>query len=940
MRVLLVFLLTVISFPSAAMDRCDSLYTAAQSARAAVSEGLNEVRLEPEAQREWRETNRRLLRATERVRTCYNPLLPSSEARDPAPANESQEATLPAPTSLARERVIKMYDWAVLAHRELRAYDAAFQQYDAFFQRFGASADSSQIALMYNKRGYLHYKLGNLTASISDYTRTIDHTPVADTLDRADLMIDLGTILQKIDDLDAAQEYYVRAEQLADATSASRRRQAIRARALFNRGDVLLNWPSDDDSTRAVRRQRSIDLLHQAIDAYPAGWTDRVARTHIILANAYRRVGDLEAAFRHLERGRTLVEQHALDDSRVSVLALAALVRGMTEFDAGRLDAATATLTEGLRVAKLGNNLHGRYRIMQELGELHAYRGHPARAESYYRQAITVTNKLRASLRATEWASYASDDWSAPYRGLVRVLAAQDRLEEAFLVLDRSRARHLRDKQMQTRLTNVLPPRDRVRFDSLTTALATVRNTLATEDLPTDRRTVLEQDEVRLMAARRTLLNLESAAALSSITMLQQHLQAERRALVAYFIDDTNLGEDGAPSSFAFVVTPQAFRSVPLRVDDDSLRIHIGAVSSLLRDGGAFNLDAVDFDLTALHRLYVDVFAPVAEALPDSIPLTIIPDGPLFRVPFGMLVTQPPKNAAYHRAPYLIRERPLSMELSAALINDTTRTRDRFSFDIAALGRTQFKTVPALPPVLRSRLDATGGLPALPGVERELDALRDRFAHRQILLNEQATEDRLHSVLPHTKILHLASHALVHPADPFANLFVLTPSESSDAQDGRVRDDGLLFMHELGTRHASVPLVVLSGCGTARGIMRTGEGPRGLQYAFRSTGARSTLSTLWEAEDQVAVALTSSFYDHLLAGRPKDVALQQAQLEILERYPHRASPFFWAGAVLYGTPKPLSLAPAPAIPLLPVAAGGALLLLVALGFGYARYRRH
>jgi CHAT domain-containing protein len=837
-----------------------------------------------------------------------------------------------------------MYDWAVLAHRELRAYDAAFQQYDTFFQRFGASADSSQVALMYNKRGYLHYQLGNLTASISDYTRTIDHTPVADTLGRADLMIDLGTILQKIDDLDTAQEYYVRAEQLAEAVHpASRYQQEIRARALFNQGDVLLNWPSGDDSTRAAYRQQSIDLLQRSIDSYPEGWNDRIARTHVILANAYRLTDNFEAAFRHLEQGRALVEQHATEDSRVDVLALTALVRGMTEFDAGRLDAAAATLTEGLRVAKLGSNLQRRYRILQELGELDEYRGDPARAETYYRQAIAVADELRASLRATEWASYASDDWSAPYRGLVRVLAAQDRPEEAFLALDRSRARHLRDKQLQTRLTNVLPPRDRVRFDSLTAALSTVRNALATEDLSADRRTTLEQDEVRLMAARRTLLDLESAASLASITALQQHLRAQQRALVAYFIDDAGTGEDGAPSSFAFVVTPQAFRSIPLRVDDDSLQRHIAAVSSLLRDGGAFNLDAVNFDLTALHRLYVDVFASVAETLPDSIPLTIIPDGPLFRVPFGMLVTLPSKNTAYHRAPYLIREHPLSMELSAALMSDTsdtTQTGDRFSFDIAALGRTQFETVPALPPVLRARLDTTGGLPALPGVERELDVLRDRFARRQILLNEQATEDRLRSVLPRTKILHLASHALVHPADPFANLFVLTPGESPGAQGGEARDDGLLFMHELGTRHASVPLVVLSGCGTARGIMRTGEGPKGLQYAFRSAGAHSTLSTLWDVEDRAAVALTSSFYDHLLDGHPKDVALQQAQLEVLERYPRQASPFFWAGAVLYGTPKPLSLAPAPAIPLLPVAAGGALLLLVALGFGYARYRRH
>jgi CHAT domain-containing protein len=203
------------------------------------------------------------------------------------------------------------------------------------------------------------------------------------------------------------------------------------------------------------------------------------------------------------------------------------------------------------------------------------------------------------------------------------------------------------------------------------------------------------------------------------------------------------------------------------------------------------------------------------------------------------------------------------------------------------------------------------------------------------LTDDEATEPRVRTLQSQTKILHLASHALIHPSDPLANLFVLSPDGSSES-----RDDGLLFVHELGAQHAPVPLVVLSGCHTARGLMRTGEGPRGLQYAFRSTGAKSTLSTLWDAEDQATVALTRSFYEHLIDGAPKDVALQQAQLDLIERFPNRASPFFWASAVLYGTPQPLSLKPAPPVPLLPVAAGGAILLLVALGFGYSRYRRH
>jgi CHAT domain-containing protein len=445
----------------------------------------------------------------------------------------------------------------------------------------------------------------------------------------------------------------------------------------------------------------------------------------------------------------------------------------------------------------------------------------------------------------------------------------------------------------------------------------------------------LEQDEVRLMASRRALLDLEETAALSSVATLQAQLKTQQRVLVAYYIDGADRAYR-APMSHAFIVTPNTFRTVPLPLNADTLGARLAAVSPLLGDGAErVSINAVNFDLAALHRLHEALFAPVADGLPAGWPVTIIPDGPLFRLPFSMLVTEPVQGRAYSRVPYLIRERPLSMELSATLIGDTTRATDRFALDIAALGRTRFEAVPSLPPALRARLDSTGSLPALPGVERELDAVRERFARRQVLLDERATEDRLRTLQSQTKILHLASHALIHPSDPLANLFVLSPARSTGAQH-----DGLLFVHELGAQFTPVPLVVLSGCRTARGLMRAGEGPKGLQYAFRSTGAKSTLSTLWDAEDQATVALTRSFYDHLIDGHPKDVALQQAQLDLIERFPNRASPFFWAGAVLYGTPHSLSLQPASLVPLLPVAAGGAILLLVALGFGYSRYRRH
>ncbi len=934
---LLALLVSSLPTPAQTAAPCDSLYTAAEAARTDVGDGLSEVRSSEVDKRQWRRTVQQLVATAERVRACYTPLSPSSDEPDASAPRGSESASLPTPAVLARQRVMQTYDWTTLGFRELQAYDAAFREFDRFFERFGTAADSSRTAFMYNKRAYLHYTLGNLTASIDDYTRTIAHTPATDTLSRAELVIDLGTILQKIDDLGAAQDYYSQAGRLIRNTSASMRQREILGRALFNQGDVLkLRRPEDTDATWSARLPQSIDLLRESIVVLPDEWAARRARAHMVLADAYRMAGDLDAAFRQVERGRRLAQAPSLQSgSQADLLALAGRVEGQVEAAAGRLDAAIATLGEALRFAEDGDNRPRRYHILLDLGHVHETNGNPDRAETYYRQAFTITNELRASLRATEWASLASRDWSAPLRGLTRVLLAQNRPAEAFLALDRSRARHLQDRQMQTRLTNTLPPRERVRFDSLTAALADVRNTLATDDPSTDRQSALEQDEVRLMAARRTLLDLSATATVSSVSALQARLRTPQRTLVAYYIDDEE-SSDRPPASYAFVVTPNAFRTIPLSVSADTLRAQLSAVSPLLgTTDSPINRRAVNFDLEMLHQLYIDLFAPVADVLPPDAPVTIVPDGPLFRLPFSMLVTEPPGPSLYANAPYLLRERVLSMELSAALIGDTTHTTGRFPLDIAALGRTRFERVPALPPALRSRLDSTGALPALPGVEREIKAVSERFARRRVALDDQATEGHLHALLPQTKILHLASHALIHPSEPLANLFVLSPDQSDDA-----REDGLLFVHELGARHAPVPLVVLSACGTAQGLMRTGEGPKGLQYAFRSAGARSTLSTLWDAEDNASALLTGAFYDHLLEGLPKDVALQQAQLDVIDQRPDQASPFFWAGVVLYGTPHPLHLEPASPIPLLPVAAGGALLLLVALGFGYARYRRH
>jgi CHAT domain-containing protein len=279
-----------------------------------------------------------------------------------------------------------------------------------------------------------------------------------------------------------------------------------------------------------------------------------------------------------------------------------------------------------------------------------------------------------------------------------------------------------------------------------------------------------------------------------------------------------------------------------------------------------------------------------------------------------MLVSAAPQSRYdYASARFLIDDYPLSRQLSLSSLTDGSATQRR-PLDIAALGRSEFGAVmldSLLAEAVRPRsLQGTRGrvgyhLPPLPGVERELRRVADLFQNRRMLLNDEATPNALNVLMDEATILHLSSHALVSPQLPLQNAFVLSPSNTADSTDS-----GLLYLHQLQGQFASIPLVNLSGCETAQGSFHEGEGMRSLQYAFRAVGAHATLSNLWPIDDDAAVMLNESFYNHVRRGMPKDAALQQAQLQYRRIHPDK-SPFFWAGTMLHGSPAPLAVSGPP-----------------------------
>jgi CHAT domain-containing protein len=109
-------------------------------------------------------------------------------------------------------------------------------------------------------------------------------------------------------------------------------------------------------------------------------------------------------------------------------------------------------------------------------------------------------------------------------------------------------------------------------------------------------------------------------------------------------------------------------------------------------------------------------------------------------------------------------------------------------------------------------------------------------------------------------------------------------------------NDGIVTAQEIATLDFSgLELVVLSACESGLGELSNYEGIQGFQRAFTIAGARYTLVTLWSISDKHTAELMGYFYDNMIAGQDKSVALFNAQMKMKQLY---KDPYYWAGYML------------------------------------------
>jgi CHAT domain-containing protein/tetratricopeptide (TPR) repeat protein len=274
--------------------------------------------------------------------------------------------------------------------------------------------------------------------------------------------------------------------------------------------------------------------------------------------------------------------------------------------------------------------------------------------------------------------------------------------------------------------------------------------------------------------------------------------------------------------------------------------------------------------LRELHRLLIE---PVAARLPGdpSQLVVLVPHGPLHALSFASLCSADGR--------YLVEGHALASAPSISVLGLLEVSARRWTIEGASL---LLVANPVPPPEL------AGGLPALPGTEREVEAIARLFPKSQVelLRGEGAWEDRVRALAPRFGILHLATHGVVRDDDPFESWLLLAgaapapgvSATASGASAAGAGSDGRWTAREIAVEQLNAGLVVLSACNTGLGKV-TGDGVVGLSRAFLVAGASSLVASLWRVSDVVASFQMEAFYRALRAGdRGPAAALREAQL--------------------------------------------------------------
>lgn len=341
----------------------------------------------------------------------------------------------------------------------------------------------------------------------------------------------------------------------------------------------------------------------------------------------------------------------------------------------------------------------------------------------------------------------------------------------------------------------------------------------------------------------------------------------EGQGIIQYVLGDQNL--------YAFLLTRSGIQLRQLTTKEQ-VEDQLGPLLETLRNPG----------LGGYNQKAAEVFGILLQDLLEKESLNqlvVIPDGPLYFLPFEALVDS--------NGDYLVKHLEMSYTPSLLLWKEQRRASPS---DKRLIGVFAPKYYDESVNILNR-----GSYGALVGASYEAETIADLFPS-EVFIGDQANIGKFKTKAMDYQVLHLAMHSTINNIDGEFSSLIFAPDQDGTSE---------LYVSELYNLRLNADLAVLSACNTGSGELVRGEGLVNASRAFTYAGVPSLVASLWEIPDKNTSEIMVNFYRGLKDGLSKGEALRKAKLEYLKstdnsRLKH---PYYWAGVVVLGDTAPIDL---------------------------------
>lgn len=375
---------------------------------------------------------------------------------------------------------------------------------------------------------------------------------------------------------------------------------------------------------------------------------------------------------------------------------------------------------------------------------------------------------------------------------------------------------------------------------------------------------------------------------------VQRHLLAPGEILVEYFV--------GKQEVISFWVSHSGVKFTRISRSNAFDR-EVGRLYHSLSDP-TFVHDSTEANYkqfcSSSHQLYQLLLSQGLRAHSNVQRLTIVRDGLLNRLPFEVLIKNPPSSGQvdFLSLDYLIKSFPVRYAPSTTLLLETVqRPNNKQNSECLALApsyQTEFtkKSIGELRSLKKSTNNLEGAL-------EEVQVLAELGIQGHFLAGEHATEGQFKILAPRYQILHLAMHGEANMEQSEYSRLLFAPTADTC-------EDSFLYAYELNAIPLACELAILSACESGTGKIHPGEGSMSLGRSFMEAGTQSVIYTLWQINDLASKKLIRSLFQYLKAGNSSSNSLHLAKLDFLQNADSRlAHPFYWAGFISNGSSVPL-----------------------------------